>query len=179
MVIINIIINLEAHRLNSGSHSRPSIGSDFGANITSQYRPAIIIQASIDHRSNIDSQHWLPTLQAWADHRPDHIFLHGIMEFLTDREWKMALPPNIRGKRVLKIHIRHRHINKYQSILIKMTLSSGCRCCPKTIFFRNCRNRPNMVRDRYSAFGHFLFSNFSKLQLAGIKKNKNNGLKEW
>ena len=51
--------------------------SDFAVNITSQYRPAIIIQASIDHRSNIDSQHWLPTLRAWTDHRRDHIFLHG------------------------------------------------------------------------------------------------------
>ena len=69
-------MNLKDHRLNSGSDSRPIIGSDFGANITSQYRPAIIIQASIDHRSNIDSQHWLLTLRAWADHRPDHIFLH-------------------------------------------------------------------------------------------------------
>ena len=66
-------MNLKGHQLNSGSDSRPIIGSDFGANIASQYRPAIIIQASIDHRSNIDSQHWLPTLRAWADHRPDHI----------------------------------------------------------------------------------------------------------
>ena len=55
--IVIIIINLKDHRLNSGSDSRPIIGSDFGVNITSQYRPAIIIQASIDHRSNIDSQH--------------------------------------------------------------------------------------------------------------------------
>ena len=68
---------MKDRRLNSGSDSRPIIGSDFGANITSQYRPAIIIQASIDHRSNIDSQHSLPTLRAWADHRPDHIFLPG------------------------------------------------------------------------------------------------------
>ena len=53
------------------------IGRNFGDNIKSQYRPAIIIQASIDHRYNIDSQHWLPTLRVWADHQPDHIFLHG------------------------------------------------------------------------------------------------------
>ena len=72
---------MKGHRLNSGSDSRPSMGIDFGANITSQYRPAIIIQASIDHRSNIDSRHWLPTLRAWADHRPDHIFLHGLLEY--------------------------------------------------------------------------------------------------
>ena len=77
IVIINIIINLKGHRLNSGSDCQSIIGSDFGANITSQYMPAIIILASIDHRPNIDSQHWLPTLRAWADHRPDHIFLHG------------------------------------------------------------------------------------------------------
>ena len=83
MVIINIIINLTDHRLNSGSDSRPIIGSDFGANLTSQYKPAIIILASIDHRSNIDSQHWLPTLQVWADHRPDHIFLHGMGFFFS------------------------------------------------------------------------------------------------
>ena len=83
MVIINIIINLKDHRLNSGSDSRPIIGSDFGANITSQYRPAIIIQASIDHRSNIDIQHWLPILRAWADLQPDHIFLH----------WLIVQPP--------------------------------------------------------------------------------------
>ena len=76
MVIINIIINLKDHRLNSGSDSRTFIANDFGVNITSQYRPAIIIQASIDYRSNIDSQHWLLTLRAWTDHRPDHIFLH-------------------------------------------------------------------------------------------------------
>ena len=69
---------MKDRRLNSGSDSRPIIGSDFGANITSQYRPVIIIQASIDHRSNIDSQPWLPTLRAWADHRPDRIFLHGL-----------------------------------------------------------------------------------------------------
>ena len=68
---------MKDRRLISGSDSRPIIGSDFGANITNQYRPAIIIQASIDHRSNIHSQHWLPTLRAWADHRSDHIFLHG------------------------------------------------------------------------------------------------------
>ena len=60
-----IIINLKDRRLNSGSNSRLIIGSDFGANIISQYRPAIIIQASIDHRSNIDSQHRLPTLRTW------------------------------------------------------------------------------------------------------------------
>ena len=54
---MNIIINLKGRQLNSGSNSRPIIGSDFGANITSQYRPAIIIRASTDHRSNIDSQH--------------------------------------------------------------------------------------------------------------------------
>ena len=77
IVIINIFINLKDRRLNSGSDSRPIIRSDFGANITNQYRPVIIIQALIDHRSNIDSQHWLPTLRAWADHRPDRIFLHG------------------------------------------------------------------------------------------------------
>ena len=47
---------MKGHRLNSGSDSRSIIG-DFGANITSQYRPAIIIQASIDYRSNTDSQH--------------------------------------------------------------------------------------------------------------------------
>ena len=35
MIIINIIINLKGYRLNSGSDSRPIIGSDFGANITS------------------------------------------------------------------------------------------------------------------------------------------------
>ena len=40
------------------------IGSDFGANITSRYKPSMIIQVSIDHRSNINSQHWLPTLEA-------------------------------------------------------------------------------------------------------------------
>ena len=57
IVIINIIINLKGYRLNSGSDSRPIIGNDFRANVTSQYRPAIIIQASIDHWSNIDSQH--------------------------------------------------------------------------------------------------------------------------
>ena len=74
---MNIIINLKGHRLNSGSNSRPIIESDFGANITSQYRPAIINQVSIDHRSNIDSQHWLPTLQAWVDHWPGHTLLHG------------------------------------------------------------------------------------------------------
>ena len=73
---------MKNHRLNSGSDSRPIIGSNFGTNITSQYRPAIIIQASIDHRSNIDSQYWLPTLRAWTDHRSDHIFLHGIRGFL-------------------------------------------------------------------------------------------------
>ena len=55
--MINIIINLKGYRLKFGSDSRPIIGRDFGANITSQYRPVIIIQASIDHRSNIDSQH--------------------------------------------------------------------------------------------------------------------------
>ena len=47
---------MKGHRLNFGSDSRPIIGSDFWANITSQYRPAII-QASIDHPSNIDSQY--------------------------------------------------------------------------------------------------------------------------
>ena len=74
--MINIIINLKGYRLKFGSDSRPIIGRDFGANITSQYRPVIIIQASIDHRSNIDSQH-LAWRWAWAHHRPDHIFLHG------------------------------------------------------------------------------------------------------
>ena len=69
-LIINIIVNLKGHRLNSGSDSRPIIGSDFGANSPSQYRPAIIIQTSIDHWSNFDSQHWLPTLRAGVDHRP-------------------------------------------------------------------------------------------------------------
>ena len=48
---------MKDRRLNSVSDSRPIIGCDFGANITSQYRPTIIIQASIDHRFNIDSQH--------------------------------------------------------------------------------------------------------------------------
>ena len=48
---------MKGRRLNSGSNSRPIIGSDFGANITSQYRPAIIIDASIDHWSTIDIQH--------------------------------------------------------------------------------------------------------------------------
>ena len=86
-MIINVIINLKDRRLNSGSDSRPIIGSDFGANIISQYRPAIIIQASIDHRSNIDSQHWLPTLRAWIDHRPDHIFLHG--EYLKSNRFHL------------------------------------------------------------------------------------------
>ena len=53
-----LFFNLESKStLNSGSDSRPIIGSDFGTNITSQYRRAIIIQASIDDRSNIDSQH--------------------------------------------------------------------------------------------------------------------------
>ena len=75
-------MNLKDRRPNSGSNYRPIIGSDFGANITSQYRPAIIMQASIDHRSNIDSQHWLPTLRAWADHWPDHFFLHGSCLYL-------------------------------------------------------------------------------------------------
>ena len=77
IVIINIIINLEGRWLNSGSNSWLTIGSDIGANVTSQYRSAIIIQASIDHRSNIDSRNWLPTLRAWANHWPDHTFLHG------------------------------------------------------------------------------------------------------
>ena len=81
IVIINSNINLKDHRLNSGIDSWPIIGSDFGANITSQYRPAIIIQAAIDHRFNIDSHHWLSTLRAWADHRPAHIFLHGRFAF--------------------------------------------------------------------------------------------------
>ena len=78
---MSLLIYLKGHRFNSDSDSRPIIGSDFGANITSQYRPAIIIQASIDHRSNIDSQHWRPTLRAWPDRRPDHIFLHATQTF--------------------------------------------------------------------------------------------------
>ena len=46
--------------------------------ISDIYRPAIIIQALIDHRSNIDSQFWLPTLRAWVDHWSDHSFRHGL-----------------------------------------------------------------------------------------------------
>ena len=34
-------------------------------------------------------------------------------------------------------------------------------------------------RERYPALNHFAFSNFLKLFIAEIKKNKNNGLKEW
>ena len=47
---------MKGRRLNSRSNSRPMIGFVLGAHITSQYRPANIIQASIDHRSNNDSQ---------------------------------------------------------------------------------------------------------------------------
>ena len=41
------------------------------------------------------------------------------------------------------------------------------------------KERKKDLRWRYPAVGHFSFSNFFKLLLAEIWKNKNNGLKEW
>ena len=53
-------MNLKGHRLNSGSDSRPIIGSDFGANITSQIIGPISI-ADIGSLGRSSARSYFPT----------------------------------------------------------------------------------------------------------------------
>ena len=59
----------------------------------------------------------------------------------------------------------------------KTFILNTIRCIDKLI--KTDPNNTSSCRGRYPALGHFSFSNFFKLLLAEIWKNKNSGLKQW